>query len=224
MPVPGGEGAQLGAGLSNDEIGSGLKQMLKQGVDRAIATLGRENGFLNNEQAKIPLPQSLQPVAKGLEKLGQGKLVDDFVATMNHAAEKAVPEAGEVFANTLDAMTMRDVSGILNGPKNAATDYFRKNSGDELKQRFLPIVKQATDKSGVTTAYKQLKSQMGSLDLGPLNSLLGGGESGELDLDQYITEHTLDGLFELIAQEEAKIRQNPAARATDLLERIFGGK
>jgi len=216
----------LGAGMATADVNQGLKQMLLQGSQQAISALGTEGGFLNNPLVKIPVPESLSMLDNGLRKLGQGQYVDDFVKSMNTAAEKAIPEAADVFSKAIENISPEDALKILNGGENSVTEYFKQSSTEELKQRFMPLIKQATDSTGVTTAYKSLMAQTKGMDLGGFNlgNMLGGGQSGgALDIDQYITSQSLEGLFKIMAQEETKIRSNPAARATDLLKQIFGG-
>ena len=203
------------AALSQTEVANGLKQALSKGVNQAIASLGKEGGFLDNAAVKIPMPPQLHQVESALRAVGQGKMADEFVATMNHAAEQAVPVAAHVFAGAITNMTMDDAKAILTGPDDAATQYFRKTSDKQLYEQFLPIVKEATAKTGVTASYKNLLQQAG-----PLASLL-GRDAG--DLDGYVTSKSLDGLFKMVAVEEKQIRENPAARTTDLLKKVFGG-
>jgi hypothetical protein len=201
-------------GISPSELVGGLKEALSKGVQQAVAQLGKDGGFLNNPAAKIPMPENLQRVERGLRAAGQNKLADDFVATINHAAEKAVPEAAAIFADALSKMTVADAQGILAGQNDAATRYFRKTSEARLAEKFLPIVKKATEQVGVTSAYKSLMAKAG-----PAARFL-GSDAG--DLDGYVTRKSLDGLFTAIAAEEKRIRENPAARTTDLLRKVFG--
>ncbi len=216
----------LGADLATADVNQGLQQMLLQSSQQAISALGQKGGFLNNPLVKIPLPDSLSLLDSGLRKMGQGQYIDDFVKSMNTAAEKAVPEAAEVFAQAIENMSPQDALSVLNGGAHSVTEYFKKSSSETLKQRFAPLIKQATDSSGVTTAYKSLMAQTKDMNVGGFNigNLLSGGKaSGNLDLDQYVTDKSLEGLFKIMAEEEAKIRSNPTARATDLLKQIFGG-
>ena len=200
--------------LGDSEIVSGLKEALANGVETAIKTLGKSDGFMGNSLVKIPMPDSLLLIEKTARGLGQGQYVDDFVGTMNHAAEEAVPEAAELLADAIRNMSVEDATKILNGPDDAATEYFRKVSGEQLAQRFKPIVEKATNQAGVTSAYKGLTANAGSL--------LGGFVSQEsLDVDKYVTDKALDGLFKYIAIEEKRIRENPLARSTDLLKKVF---
>ncbi|MCG8427897.1 MAG: DUF4197 domain-containing protein [Chromatiales bacterium] len=203
-----------GSSLSSDQIVAGLKEALNIGAEKAVALLGQEGGFLNDPQVKIPLPNALETVAKGLRAVGQEELADDFIATMNSAAEQAVPETLSIFSDAIRDMTLSDARGILAGGDTAATDYFRQHSSDELMAAIQPIVKQATERSGVTVAYK---SMLGGL--GGLSRFIG---SDSVDLDSYVTEKTVQGLFVKLESEEKKIRENPAARTTDLLKSVFG--
>jgi len=201
------------AELSQSDMVGGLKEALEKGAREAIAKLGKQDGFLKNAEVAIPMPDNLKKVDKLMRKLGQDKMADEFVATLNRAAEQAVPEAAGLFADAIARMSVQDAVAILKGPDNAATEYFRKTSGAQLTERFKPIVQAATDKAGVTHAYKSLMAKAG-----PLANALGK----DRDLDAYVTDKTVDGLFKMIAAEEKRIRQDPLARSTDLLKRVFG--
>lgn len=207
------EANPVSAKLSQQEMDQALKQALSKGVQHAVEMLGKNGGYLDDPSVKIPMPRNLAKVESVLRSLGQEKLADEFVATMNHAAEKAVPEAATVFSNSLKQMTLQDVEGILKGPDDAATQYFRKTSSAQLKERFLPIVEAATNQAGVTAAYKRMMAKAG-----PLAQFMGGAQ----DIDGYVTDKALDGLFLKIAEEEKAIRTNPVARSTDLLKKVFG--
>ena len=228
-----GTSAQGGAAsLSQDTVVQGLKQALSKGVQNAIANLGHDGGFLTNLAVKIPIPDKLKTVEKTLRAAKQDKLADDFIATMNHAAEQAIPEAASVFGDAVAGMSIDDAKGILAGTTNAATVYFQKKTSDALKAKFTPIVKAATDKAGVTSAYKKFMSKAGdysgkldsvSSSLGSLGSYASKLTKNEsLDVDAYVTNKALDGLFKMIANEEARIRANPAARTTEVLQQVFG--
>ena len=220
------------ASLSQDQMVQGLKQALGKGVQNAIAQLGHEGGFLTNASVKIPIPDKLKSVEKGLRAAKQDKLADEFIETMNHAAEQAIPEAATVFADAVTGMSIDDAKGILAGSTNAATQYFQKKTHDTLQAKFKPIVKAATDKAGVTSAYKKFMSKAGdySGSLGSVSSSLGSfgsyanklTKNESLDVDAYVTNKALDGLFKMIANEEALIRANPAARTTEVLQQVFG--
>ncbi|MEL0082850.1 MAG: DUF4197 domain-containing protein [Gammaproteobacteria bacterium] len=205
--------------LSNSEITAGLKEALARGVETAINSLGQTGGFMDDSRVKIPLPGSLQLVERTARNLGQGQYADQFVATMNQAAEQAVPEAAGLLAEAIRQMSVEDAMQIVNGPDDAATQYFRRVSETQLAERFRPIIERATGQLGVTSAYKGLVSKAAPM---LENSMLGGLVPQEaLDVDQYVTDKALDGLFTHIALEEKRIRENPAARTTDLLKKVF---
>jgi len=206
--------SQVVSGLSNSEVSEGLKEALATGVESAINKLGKSGGFMGNSLVEIPVPKSLAFVEKTARSLGQGPLVDELVSTMNSSAEQAVPEAATLLAEAIRAMSVEDAMKILNGPDDAATQYFRKTSEAKLAEHFRPIVEQATNKAGVTSAYKTLTAQASPL----LSSF---GASDALDVDNYVTNEALNGLFTYIALEEKNIRENPAARATDILKKVF---
>jgi hypothetical protein len=192
-----------------------LKEALGKGVRSAINSLGKQNGFLLNPRVKIPLPKSLQKLEKGLRIAGQGRSVDAFVASMNNAAEKAVPVAVDVFVDAIKQMSFDDARKILfSGQKDAATQFFRRTSEETLRGKFRPIVEEFTEKTGVTQKYKTMVGHAGFAA-----RLLGEDAT---DLDGYVTQKALDGLFLLIADEEKKIRENPIGRTTALLKKVFG--
>jgi hypothetical protein len=199
--------------LSNTDAVNGLKQALGHGVEAAIQSLGKPDGFLKNAQVVIPVPPQLKQAEQVLRLAGQGKMADEFVTTMNRAAEAAVPEAAGVFGDAIKQMSVDDAQKIVNGPRDAATQYFRKVAEPRLMEKVRPIIQTATTKAGVTNSYKQLTSQAAFAQ--PFM------KSDALDLDGYITRKSLEALFTMIAQEEARIRTNPAARTTDLLKKVF---
>lgn len=207
--------------LSDSQIGAGLKQALSVGAERAVALLGKNGGFLNDPSVRIPLPGVLETAAKGLRAAGQGEYVDEFETTVNRAAEQAIPKTLDIVKDTVSSMSLQDVRGILTGGDTAATEFLRERAGDSLFESILPIVTDATDKAGATGAYKSLKSRADGM-LGGLGSLGGLVNTESLNLDRYVTEKTLDGLFLKLAAEEKAIRQNPVARTTDLLKTVFG--
>jgi hypothetical protein len=213
------------ASLSQDQIVQGLKDALAKGLQQAIAKLGHEGGFLTNLNVRIPMPEQMRKVESALRAMNQDKLADDFVATMNHAAEQAVPEAGSVFADALTQMTIEDAKSILNGPDDAATQYFQTTTQSNLYAKFYPIVQKATAKTGLTSAYKSLMEKANvAQGLGSVGSALRGSLLGKdsVDLDAYVTNKAMDGLFKMVAEEEKQIRQNPVARTTDMLQKVFG--
>ena len=218
-----------GSNLPGSDIAAGLKEALAKGTTSAINSLGRNGGFWNNPKVRIPLPGKLEQAANLARKLGQGARVDAFELSMNRAAEKAVPQVAQIFGDAIRRMSLSDARGILAGGNHAATDYFRRVAGDALTARIQPIVAQATSSVGVTEKYKAFTAGGGGKLGGALGALgsfggksKGGGSS--LDLDDYVTRETIDGLFTVIGEQEQSIRQNPAARTTDLLKKVFAGR
>jgi len=209
--------------VSADQAVAGLKEALGKGVQSAVKNLGCEGGFLNNLDVKIPLPEKLLKAEAALRIAGQGKLADDFIATMNRAAEQAVPVAAAVFGDAIKQMTFADAKAILTGPNDAATQYFRKTTQASLYNSFLPIVRTATEKVGVTASYKQMIGKVNTVQA--LGSLMGAKTPAVLsqaDLDSYIANKAMDGLFKRVGDEEKLIRTNPLERTTDLLKKVFG--
>jgi len=201
--------------LSDLDISRGLKDALFQGVRNSVSSLGRRNGFLDNTRVRIPLPRNLQKTEKTLRALGQGRRVDDFVEAMNHAAEEAVPVALDAFMDSIRQMTFNDARNILfSRQDDAATQFFRRTSEDRLRQEFRPIVERFTQQVGVTQKYKQMMGQYGFL-----GRVVGQDAS---DIDGYVTEKALDGLFLLVADEEGRIRRDPVGRTTAILRAVFG--
>ena len=222
------DASQPGRNLPTSDIAAGLKEALANGTTNAINNLGRNGGFWNNPKVRIPLPDKLEQVGKLARQLGQGAKVDAFELSMNRAAEKAVPQVAQIFGDAIRKMTLSDARGILTGGDHAATDYFRRVAGDALTARIHPIVAKATDSAGVTRKYKSLASGNSGGALGGLLGSLGGGKSDNgsspLDLDDYVTKQTINGLFTEIGAQEQSIRTNPGARTTNLLKKVFGGK
>ncbi len=205
--------------LSNDEITRGLKEALDVGINKAVDMLGAENGFLNDQSVKILMPESMQKVEKVLRSVGQEQMADEFVTSMNRAAEKAVPQVTGVFTDAISDMSLDDAQAILNGSDTAATDYFKKNTSTQLSELIKPYVNDAMTEAQVTQYYKALSGQVKKYDsFGLMDSYLGSAS----DIDQYVTDKTMEGLFTKIAAQEKLIRQNPAARSTELLKDVFG--
>lgn len=208
--------------LSQDQLVGGVKAALSNGLQYAIGQLGHTNGFLNNTDVKIPMPERLKLVEKSVRALKQDKLADDFVATMNHAAEQAVPEAASVFADAVSKMSIDDAKAILTGPNDAATQYFRRTTETNLFTRFHPIVEQATAANGVTSTYKKMTAAANGSSNTFTKSVSGLLGSDAMDVDTYVTHAALDGLFKMVAVQETKIRTDASARTTDLLQKVFG--
>ena len=200
--------------LSESDIAAGLKEALAVGTQRTVAKVGTMDGFWRDAAIRIALPDQVKKAEKTLRTLGQGALVDEFHMSLNRAAEKAAPEAASIFGDAIRSMTLADARGILNGPNNAATEYVRGKTSATLTARFKPIVAQSTASVGATRKYKDLNAKV--------TQYLPGYQMQ--DLDAYVTDRALAGLFTTLAGEELKIRQDPAARTTELLKRVFGSR
>jgi uncharacterized protein DUF4197 len=201
------------AGLSNQDAGSGLKDALAQGSAAAVGKLGVENGFLNNDKVKIPLPDALKRVESGLRLMGMQRQADELVVAMNHAAEQAVPEAKPLLIAAIKNMSWQDAKGILTGGDTAATDYFRRTTSDQLTAKFLPIVTKATSNVGLAEKYNNIAGQ---------GARLGLVDAKQAKIENYVTQKTLDGLFIMIAEQEKAIRKDPLGTATGMARTVFG--
>jgi len=211
------KGAGMGqkSGPGNDQIIDGLKEALSIGTGNAVTATSKTNGYFGNQSIKIPMPEKIRRIGDVLGKVGYQKEVDDFVLSMNRAAEKAAPQAKTIFIDAIHQMTVEDARKILDGGDTAATEYFKGKTSGKLYEAFQPIVSSSMNEVGTTRSYKEM---MGKYTAIPF------ARSESLDLDRYVTNKSLEGLFYLVGQEEIKIRKDPAARATDLLKTVFGGK
>ena len=198
--------------LSLEKTISGLKEALSVGTGNAVSILSMNDGYFGNELTKILMPEKIQKVADMLKNIGLGSQVDNFVLTMNRAAEKAAPQAKEFFMDAIREMTFDDAKKILNGSDTAATEYLNAKTRDKIYSAFKPSVTSSLDQVGATKAYKDMMQSFTSLPFMNAQSL---------DLDHYVTDQALKGLFLRVGEEEAKIRENPAARVTSLLEQVF---
>jgi len=198
--------------LTQTDIIAGLKQALEIGTSNAVQWTSQTDGYNKNRLIRIPLPEKVQKTENLLRMAGMGAQVDAFELSMNRAAERAAPEAKALFVQTITQMTFADARQILNGRENEATLYFKDKTYQSLSQRFKPLVHTAMSEVGVTNYYQRMTAGLSGLAVGE-----------GLDLDRYVTGKALDGLFIMLAQEEAKIRNDPAARVTDLLKHVFGG-
>ncbi len=203
-----------GAALDSRTAANGLKEALGVGTSRSVNLLGRPDGYLKNVDVRIPMPEKLQVVDRSLRTIGKGNLVDEFVTSMNRAAETAAPLARSVFLDTIKQMSFADAVKIVRGKDHEATDYLRANAGSRLDILFRPIVAGQLDKVGTTRSFDAM--------MGRVSSLPFAGKSA-FDLDAYVTGKALDGMFLMIGREEEKIRKDPVARTTDLLKTVFGG-
>lgn len=199
--------------LSQKDATGGLKDALTQGAQIAVKQLGAPGGFSNNPEVKIELPGKLGKVAKKMKQFGMGAQVDELETSMNKAAEAAVPQAQALLVDAVKKMTVDDAKGILSGGEDSATQYLSKTSREQIRAKFLPIVKQATDKVGLAQQYNAFAGQAATL---------GVLDAKSANIEGYVTEQALNGLFEMIGKQEANIRQNPAAAATGLAKKVFG--
>jgi hypothetical protein len=211
--VPGAGRGTAPAALGDVKIGEGLKQALQVGTENAVKLTGRTDGYFKNAAIKILMPEKLKTLERGLRAAGYQREIDDFVLRMNRAAEKAAPSAKKIFWDAIGEMTIDDARGILNGPQTAATDYFKSKTTTQLTTAFSPVVHSTMGEVGVTKQYEELFGRAQSLPFLNLEAF---------DLDRYVVDRALDGLFHVVGDEEKRIRTNPSARVTDLLREVFG--
>lgn len=200
---------------STEEVASGLKEALTKGVSKGSDEVSKADGYFKNPEIKIPFPPEMKNVETTLRKMGMDKQVDEFVLSLNRAAEDAAKEAKPIFVNAIKSMTIEDAWSILKGEDNAATQYLNKTTSAQLKEKFKPIIKASLDKVNATKYYKDLITAYNKVPL---------VKKVNPDLDAYATDKATDGLFVMIAKEERNIRQNPGARTTELLKKVFGHK
>ncbi len=205
--------ATAAAPLSEGDIAKGLKEALTVGSKNAASQLNKQDGFLLNPKVRIPFPEDAQRVATKLRQMGFGKKVDQFELTLNRAAEDAAKEAAPIFVNAITSMTITDAKNILTGSDNAATTYLQGKTSDPLAQAFSPHIQKALDATAATRLWGELTTLYNRLPL---------VQKVETDLTRYTTTKALKGMFTVVADEELKIRKDPAARVTDLLKRVFG--
>ena len=201
------------ADISNAEATSGLRQALTDGSAAAVKLLGTENGYFGNARVKIPLPPSLQKIEGAMRMMGMKRQADELVLSMNRAAEAAAPEAKQLLVDAVKKMSVQDAKGILTGGDTAATEYFKRTTSAQLTQRFLPIVKKATDRVGLAQQYNNLAGQGASLGL---------IKKEDASIETYVTRKALDGLYLMIAEQEKSFRQNPVGAASNIVKKVFG--
>ena len=199
--------------LSQSDASGGLKDALTQGAQIAVKQLGQPGGFSDNDEVRIELPGKLGKAAKTMKMMGMGAEVEALEESMNKAAEAAVPQAQAILVDSVKKMTVTDAKAILAGGDDSATQYLNKSSREQIRARFLPIVKQATDKVGLVQQYNSFAGQAAAF---------GVVDAKSAKVEDYVTEKALDGLFKMIAEQEASIRQNPAGAATSLAKKVFG--
>jgi len=199
--------------ISHPEATTALRAALEKGSQAAVAALGRTDGFLGNPQVKIPLPDSLSQAEKLMRRFGMARQADELILAMNRAAEAAVPEARALFVQSVKKMTVQDAKGILQGGDTAGTAYFRRTTEADLRKRFLPIVRKATAKVGVAQQYNEYAEK---------GAAFGLVKKEDANLDNYVTQKALDGLFFMVAEEEKRIRKDPVRAGSDIARRVFG--
>jgi len=229
-----GGGASSGAksGLSDQQADSGLREALRVASQRTVSRLGHADGFLKDPAVKIPLPGYLAGARDVMAKAGMSGMLDDLEVRMNRAAEAAAPKAVDIFAKAISSMSVSDARGIVAGPQDAATQYFKRTTSQPLTEAFRPIVEQSLSQAGATKAFQDVSQRLSSGaggsggGLGGLAGMAGLGGGGRapqgFDFTSYTTDKALAGLFHYIGQEEASIRTNPAARSTEVLKQVFG--
>ncbi|HSG93577.1 MAG TPA: DUF4197 domain-containing protein [Methylotenera sp.] len=201
------------AGLDNNTMINGLREALEIGSRRAISTVSQQGGYLNNPEIRIPLPPRLQQASDLMKQFGMGQMAEDFETSINRAAENAAPQASELMINAIKAMTIEDARNILQGENDAATRYFEDKTRPQLATLFSPVVDDSLNQVGATRYYNQLDEQMQAVPM--------LGQNLNMDLTGYVTDQALNGLFVMLAAEEMKIREDPAARSTELLKKVF---
>ena len=203
-----------GSAVDDRTAGAGIKEALAKGTEEAVNKLSAPNGYFANQAVKILMPPSIQKIADVARTVGFQKQVDDFILSMNRAAEAAAPLAARFFGDAIREMTLDDVRGLLTGGDTAATEFFKRKTHDKLYAAFKPVVSEKVRSAGATQAFNTLKDRASSVPF------IGSAQS--LDLDDYVTKKSLDGLFLMVAEQEKSIRNNPLARTSDLLKMVFG--
>jgi len=199
--------------LSNTEASSGLKAALIQGAGKAVSQLSKTDGFMGNKEVKIPLPDALKRTEKAMRMFGMGKQADELILKMNRAAEAAVPEAQALLVDSAKKMTVADAKAILTGGDDAATQYFKKTTSTQMTEKFLPIVKKATENVQLAQQYNKYAE---------IGSQYGLVKKEQVNLEQYVTQKTLDGVYLMMAKEEAAIRKDPIGQGSAILKKVFG--
>lgn len=205
-------GAQL-EDISNRDAINALKGALQRGARVAVDQLGRKDGFYEDARVRIPLPDSLRRAEKNMRRFGMGKYADELLLALNRAAESAVPAARQLFVDSVRQMSVADAKGILTGGETAGTAYFRRTTSGPLREKFLPIVREATARVGLAQKYNQYAKY---------GVRVGLVSAEDANLDDYVTQKALEGLYFMVAEEEKKIRRDPVGTASSLLKRVFG--
>jgi Protein of unknown function (DUF4197) len=204
-----------GSGITDSKASAGLKEALEVATEKAVSLTGRTNGYFGDAAIKILMPAKLQTMEQGLRAVGYGPQIDEFVLSMNRAAEQAAPAAKQIFTNAITSMSFDDAKKILTGGDTAATDYFKAKTTDQLTAAFKPVIDKRMGEVGVTKQYQALVGKFETIPFVKTQSF---------DLDNYVTGKALDGLFHVVGEQEKMIRTNPAARTTALLQEVFAKK
>lgn len=200
-------------GASDSMLISGFKEALSIGTEKAVQMVSKTDGFFGNQAIKILMPDKMKMVADALAKAGMQKQVDDFVLSMNRAAEKAAPQAASIFGGAIKDMSFEDANKIFSGGDTAATEFFKGKTSEKIYSAFKPIIASSMGEVGTTSLFNNIMSKYNTIPLVPKVSV---------DIEDYVTNKGMDGLFAMVGQEEKKIRTDPAARTTDLLKSVFG--
>lgn len=212
MFIPCAHAAGLSS-LSNADASNGLREALIQGAQSAVGKLSAVDGFMGNSEVRIPLPDSLQKAEKAMRMFGMSKQADDLVLRMNRAAEAAVPAAKDLLIGSVQQMSVTDAKNILTGGDDAATQYFKRTTSGPMAEKFLPIVKQATEDVQLAQQYNKF-AQAGAK--------YGLVKKDQANLEAYVTQKALDGVYLMMAEEEKAIRADPVGQASSLLQKVFG--
>ncbi len=210
--VTSGNSSGTGSALSLEKIVSGLKEALTVGTGNAVSVLSNPGGYLKNEAVKIMLPEKIRNMTDMLRQVGFDKPVDEFELSMNRAAEAAADKAGPIFIDAVKQMSFEDAKKILDGSDTAATEYLKEKTQDKIAAEFRPIISNSMNEVGVTKTYQALVDKFNTIPF---------MKAGSMDLEPYVTEKAMDGVFHMVGEEEKKIRTNPQARVTDLLQEVF---
>jgi hypothetical protein len=201
--------------LSTEEVGNGLKEALTKGASKGADLVSQTNGYLNNPEIKIPFPQEVKQVEEKLRQIGMGSEVDKFVLALNRAAEDAAQEAKPIFVSAIQQMTIQDAWAVLKGEDDAATQYLNRTTSTQLHDKFKPVIQNSLEKVNATQYYTNLITAYNKIPL---------VKKVNPDLDAYATDKAIEGLFVMVAKEEKNIRQNPGARTSDLLNKVFSAQ
>ncbi len=202
--------------LGSTKIGQGIKEALRVGIDNTVKLAGKQDGYFANQAIKILMPEKLRPVEGMLRKIGMGSKMDEFILSMNRAAESAAPYARDIFIDAITNMSIEDAQGLMQGGDTAATAYFQRKTSAQLAQVYKPIVTKTMSQYGVSNQYQAI--------MGKYQSIPFASKFPAPSIEDYTVQKSLDGLFKTLGEQEKQIRLNPTARTTDLLKQVFGQK